>query len=368
MTGLRVLLAGGGTGGHLFPGIAVAEEIRARGGEVLFVGTAQGLEARVLPAQGWPLELIRVQGLVRTGWRQRLRFLADAPGTVRQVHRLLSRFRPRVVVGVGGYASGPVVLTAAARRVPTAILEQNSVPGLTNRILGRLVKEIYTAFEQSQRWFPAKRVVELGNPVRRDIVERLQDLAPPPPRPDGRVRLLAFGGSQGARFLNEILMKAAPRLAGSPVSLVHQTGEADYERVCEAYRAAGFAAEVTPFIEDMAARYAVADLVLCRAGATTLAELAIAGRPAVLVPFPYATHDHQVQNARALERRGAALCRTQHQLDGAALAALVEELASEPDRRARMGAAMRALARPAAAAAVVDRLQGLVAAAGRRTP
>jgi UDP-N-acetylglucosamine--N-acetylmuramyl-(pentapeptide) pyrophosphoryl-undecaprenol N-acetylglucosamine transferase len=366
MTGLRAILAGGGTGGHLFPGLAVAEEIHRRGGDALFVGTARGLETRVLPAEGWPLELIRVQGLIRTGWRQRFRFLREAPGTVWQVLRLLHRHRPQVVVGVGGYASGPVVLTASGRRLPTAILEQNSIPGITNRILGRIATEVYATFEQSRRWFPRRRVSVLGNPVRRSIVESLQGLELPAPRVDGRVRLLAFGGSQGARFLNETLMEAAPRLAAEKVSLVHQTGEADHARVCEAYREAGYEAEVLPFIEDMAPRYAAADLVLCRAGATTLAELAIAGRPAVLVPFPFATHDHQTANARVLERRGAALCRAQHQLDGPTLADLVLELARDPARRARMADAMRSAARPEAAAAVVDRLERLVAAARRR--
>ncbi len=359
MSRIRVLIAGGGTGGHLFPGIAVAEEIRARGGEVCFVGTERGIEARVLPRQGWPLELIRVRGLVRTGWRQRLRFGVEAPMTLLQVVRLLGRFRPDVVVGVGGYASGPVVLTAATLRLPTAILEQNSVPGITNRILGKVVKGVYAAFEESRHWFPDRKVEVLGNPVRQNIVQTLRAVGAGTTGTHNGVQVLAFGGSQGARFLNETLMAAAPRLAAAGLCLVHQTGEADLERVTQAYREAGFVATVVPFIEDMASAYAAADLILCRAGATTLAELAIVGRPAILVPFPFATHNHQVNNAQEFERAGAALCRTQDGLDGDTLADEVLRLAGDANRRAEMAAAMQELGRPRAAADIVDRLVGL---------
>lgn len=358
MTTLRVLIAGGGTGGHLFPGIAVAEEIRARGGEVSFVGTARGIEARVLPSLGLPLDLIHVHGLVRTGWRERLRFLFEAPASLVQVSRILGRRRPDVVVGVGGYASGPVVLRAALGRYPTAVLEQNSVPGLTNRILGRVAGRVFASFEESRRYFPRRKVVLTGNPVRSQIVESLRTASD---RPAGaRLRVLAFGGSQGARFLNETLMAAAPRLASMPLQLTHQTGEADLPRVQAAYRAAGLAAEVQPFLDDMAARYAAADLILSRAGATTLAELAIVGRPAILVPFPFATHNHQERNARELERAGAALCCPQPTLDGDRLATLLGELHADPDRRARMAAAMKALGRPVAAADIADGLMALV--------
>jgi len=368
---MRVLIAGGGTGGHLFPGIAVAEEVLARGGEVLFVGTDRGIEARVLPELGLPLRTIRVQGLAGVSWKRRLQFLVDAPVAAAQAIFVLASFRPQVVVGVGGYASGPVVLAAAAALVPTVILEQNSVPGITNRLLGRVVRQVFGAFEQARLHFPTGKMQLLGNPVRRSIVESLRgagDDAPGRPASNGRtsngrMRVLVFGGSQGARFINECFMEAASELTGLSLELVHQTGEADHARVAEAYGAAGLQAEVLPFISDMAARYARADLIVCRAGATTLAELAIVGRPAVLVPFPYATHNHQESNAREYEGRGAALCRPQRELDPAMLVDLIRELAQDEPRRRAMATAMRALGRPQAAASIVDRLETL---AGRR--
>lgn len=359
---MRVLIAGGGTGGHLFPGIAVAEEVLARGGEVLFVGTSRGIEARVLPELGLPLETIRVGGLAGVSWRQRLRFLVEGPLAAVQAIRILRRFRPQVVAGVGGYSSGPVVLAAAMGFIPTVILEQNSVPGVTNRLLGKVVRRVFGAFEESRLHFPRRKMVLPGNPVRRAIVDSLQqDLRPATARANGRLRVFAFGGSQGARFINECLMEAAPRLADAPLSLVHQTGEADCHRVSQAYGEAGLDAEVHPFIHDMAARYAWADLIVSRAGATTLAELAIVGRPAVLIPFPYATHNHQERNAREFEEAGAVLCRTQDGLDGSSLAALLSQLADDEPRRGAMADAMGRLARPRAAADIVDDMERLAA-------
>lgn len=358
---MRVLIAGGGTGGHLFPGIAVAEEVLSRGGEVLFVGTSRGIEARVLPELGLPLQTIRVGGLAGVSWRRRLRFLVEGPLAAAQTIRILRRFRPQVVAGVGGYSSGPVVLTAALGLIPTVILEQNSVPGVTNRLLGRVVRQIFGAFEQSREHFPRRKMTLPGNPVRRAIVDSLQRRArPATARANGRLRVFAFGGSQGARFINECLMEAAPMLADAPVALLHQTGEADHERVRRAYADVGLNAEVHPFIDDMAARYAWTDLIISRAGATTLAELAIVGRPAVLIPFPFATHNHQVRNAREFEEAGAALCRPQDGLDGPGLADLIGRLADDEPRRSRMAKAMERLARPRAAADIVDQLEILV--------
>lgn len=359
---LRVLMAGGGTGGHLFPGVAVAETLRESGAEVTFVGTTTGIEARVLPSLGWPLETIRARGLVRTRPIDRLRFLLEAPATVLGVVRLLRRLRPHVVAGVGGYASGPVVLLAALGRIPTAILEQNTVPGITNRLLGRVVRSVYATFEDSTRWFPAGKVEVLGNPVRRAIVAslgRTRDRGAAPV-----LRIFAFGGSQGARGVNELLMDAAPALASAPIQLVHQTGAADRDRVAQAYREAGLDAEVIAFESDMARRYAEADLALCRAGATTLAELAMARLPAVLIPFPYATHDHQRKNAETYAAAGAARSLDQESATGASLAALLRELSHSPDRLSAMAEAMGGLARPDAAAQVAHRLEAL--AQGRR--
>jgi UDP-N-acetylglucosamine--N-acetylmuramyl-(pentapeptide) pyrophosphoryl-undecaprenol N-acetylglucosamine transferase len=314
----------------------------------------------VVPARGLPLQTIQVGGLAGVPWRQRLRFLVEGPLAAVQTLRILRRFRPEVVAGVGGYASGPVVLTAALLRIPTVILEQNSVPGVTNRLLGRVVRQVFGAFEESRQYFPARKMALPGNPVRRAIVDALQaDTRPATARANGRLRVLAFGGSQGARFINECLMEAAPLLADAPVVLVHQTGAADHRRVTQAYAAAGLDAEVHPFIDDMATRYAWSDLIVSRAGATTLAELAIVGRPAVLVPFPFATHNHQERNAREFEEAGAALCRPQADLDGAALAELIAQLAADEPRRSRMADAMGRRARPRAAAEIVEAMERL---------
>ena len=358
---MRVLIAGGGTGGHLVPGIAVAEEVLSRGGEVLFVGTARGIEARVLPELGLPLETIKVGGLAGVSWRKRLRFLVEGPLAAARAIEILRRFRPQVVAGVGGYSSGPVVLTAALGFIPTVILEQNSVPGVTNRLLGRVVDQVFGAFAESRQHFPRVKMTLPGNPVRRAIIDSLQRHSrPATARANGRLRVFAFGGSQGARFINECFMEAAPLLADAPVDLLHQTGEADHERVRDAYAEAGLRAEVHPFISDMATRYEWTDLIVSRAGATTLAELAIVGRPAVLIPFPYATHNHQERNAREFEEAGAALCRPQDGLNGQSLADLIGRLADDEPRRSRMALSMQRLARPEAAADIVDNLETLV--------
>jgi UDP-N-acetylglucosamine--N-acetylmuramyl-(pentapeptide) pyrophosphoryl-undecaprenol N-acetylglucosamine transferase len=365
--GLRVLIAGGGTGGHLFPGVALAEEVRARGGEVLFVGTARGIEARVLPEEGWPLELVTVRGLKGRGVRGLLDALLLLPRAWAESRGILRRFRPDVVVGVGGYASGPVVATAALQGRPTAILEQNSVPGLTNRVLARVVRAVFCAFPDVRGRFPATKVVPTGNPIRRALVERLgAATAGAAGGSDGAIRLLVFGGSQGARALNDAMIGVAPLLPQRfpGLRVVHQTGTADEERVRTAYAAAGLgdAAVVRPFIRDMAAAYAAADLVLCRAGATSLGELAVVGLPALLVPFPQATDDHQTWNARALVDAGAARLLPQAEL---APERLLAELAAvaDPETRSRMAAAMRAAARPAAAATVYEELVRLASRA-----
>jgi len=357
---MKVMLAGGGTGGHLYPGIALAEELAARGHAVHFVGTAQGLESRVVPALGYPLTRIHARGLARVSLLDRLRFAVEAPLSARDAAAVLVRERPDRVVGVGGYASGPVVLLAALARTPTVVLEQNSIPGITNRILGRVVDRVVTSFPGGEAYFPARKVRRLGNPVRRSIVAALS--GPAPERSGATLNVLVVGGSLGAHALNACFAAAAPDLARLPLALVHQTGPADLEAVQDAYARAGLRAEARPFLDDMAARYAWADLVVCRAGATTLAELAIAGRPAVLVPFPYATHDHQTLNARAFEEAGAARCQVQSELDPARLVALLAALHADADGRRAMAGAMRRLGRPTAAAEIAD----LVEAADRR--
>jgi UDP-N-acetylglucosamine--N-acetylmuramyl-(pentapeptide) pyrophosphoryl-undecaprenol N-acetylglucosamine transferase len=362
---VRLLVAGGGTGGHLFPGMALAEEIvRRGGGEVLFVGTSRGLETRAVPAAGYALETLEVSGLKRMGLLGTLRGLWRLPLAIVRSFLILRRFRPDVVVGVGGYASGPLVLAAVLAGYPAAIQEQNSVPGFTNRVLGKLVSAVFTAFADARGFFPAGKVSELGNPVRAKIVAALEGAAAAPPAGDeAKLRILVVGGSQGARALSELFCTAAPLLAqaGTDFTLVHQTGATDLGRMTERYRALGFGGKVTAtaFIDDMAMAYAQADLVVARAGALTLAELAIAGRPAILVPLPTAADDHQSKNAARFAEAGAALVLDQRKASAEDLAAAVRDLAGDPKKREAMGAAMRGLARPRAAQAIADRLEDL---------
>lgn len=351
---LRLMIAGGGTGGHLFPGVAIAEELRAREPEapVRFVGTARGIEARVLPGLGWDLALIEVSGLKTVGALGALRGLLRLPRALWQARRLLRAWRPDAVVGVGGYASGPIVLMARLRGIPTAICEQNSVPGLTNKILGRVARAVFVSFDDSRRFFRAKKTQLVGNPVRRALLEALRE---PPTARSGALTVMVCGGSQGAVAVNELASRALIALAGErPLSIIHQTGASDLVATIARYADAGVEADCRAFITDMAAAYHGADLVIGRAGATTVAELAIAGVPAIFIPYPHAADNHQELNAREMAAAGAALMFRQAELTVDGLTAALRPLLEDPAKRAAMGAAMRELARPGAAAAVVD--------------
>lgn len=362
---LRVMIAGGGTGGHLFPGVALAETVVAHGGTVRFVGTERGIEARALAPEGWELDTLEVQGIKGRGLRGLFAGLSALPRAYLQSRRILRDFGPDVVVGVGGYASGPVVATAATLGIPTAILEQNSMPGITNRILGRLVRRIYTTFPDRAGRFPARKVEQAGNPIRGALLERLQGAERSRTRAVHAPRLFVFGGSQGARALNEGMMGAVAGLleAVPDLEIWHQTGKADADRVRDAYAAAGLEgprARVDPFIRDMSGPYGWCDLVLCRAGATSLAELAAVGAPAVLVPFPFATDNHQEHNAADLVERGAAVMVRQADLDETRLIATLAQLLGDPARLRAMGDHMLAAARPEAAQTIYAGLCGLV--------
>ncbi|MFP5380472.1 MAG: undecaprenyldiphospho-muramoylpentapeptide beta-N-acetylglucosaminyltransferase, partial [Vicinamibacteria bacterium] len=299
----------GGTGGHLYPGIAVARAlVAARPGTVVtFAGTAQGVEARVVPREGFPLEFIRVAGLKGTSPVARIRGFAILPLAAIDAWRVVSRHRPDVVVGVGGFASGPVLLLAALRGWPTLLLEQNAMPGLTNRLLARVVRAAAVNFEEALRFFPRTGFVA-GNPVRPEFLAGSGDAHARRDSPLDAARVLIFGGSQGAHAINVAMVEAAPRLAAAGVGLAitHQTGERDLDLVRDAYRRAGLEARVEAFLYEIDSEMTAADLVVCRAGATTLAELTALGRPAVLVPLPTATDDHQRKNAEAWQRVGAA--------------------------------------------------------------
>ena len=355
---MRILFAGGGTGGHLYPGIAVADELRRRDPAtvVSFVGTARGLESRVVPALGLPLDLIRSAGLKGKSIVALLRGLALLPLSAVDAWRVLSARRPDVVVGVGGYSSGPVLLLAALRGLPTLLMEQNSAPGFTNRRLAPWVRAAALSYAETLQYFPGKGVVT-GNPVRREFLQAVE--AGDEARNDGGVRVLIVGGSQGARAINDAMIAAAPLLADRGLVLTHQTGERDLARVRDGYAAAGVTATVEPFFHDRNTRMRAADVLVARAGASTLAELTVLGRASVLIPLPTAADDHQRKNARVLAAAGAADVIDEKDLSGTALAGVLTALAADPARRRVMADRARGLGRPDAAARVADRIVAL---------
>jgi UDP-N-acetylglucosamine--N-acetylmuramyl-(pentapeptide) pyrophosphoryl-undecaprenol N-acetylglucosamine transferase len=357
---LAVLIAGGGTGGHLYPGIAVARELGARVPEahVTFVGTAAGIEARVVPGEGFALDVIRSAGLKGKSAQSLARGLVLLPVSAADAWSVITRRRPQVVVGVGGYSSGPVVLLASLRGIPTLLMEQNAMPGVTNRMLAPVVDAAAVTYEDSVRFFGGKAFLS-GNPVRPEFFSEGahgDDTTPP-----GAARVLVFGGSQGAHAINMAMVEAAPRLAaGTPrVVITHQAGERDLEMVRDGYRRAGFEARVEPFLFAMDREMKAADLVICRAGATTLAELTAAGKASILVPLPTATDDHQRRNAMALVNHGAARLVEQRELSGDRMAVEIQSLAADAGARQRMSEAARRLARPDAARVIVDRILAL---------
>ena len=353
----RALIAAGGTGGHIYPGIAVAKEVTRRdpSSVVRFVGTAKGLETRLVPQAGFELSLIESAGLMNMGMAARLRGLAVLPKSFLGARRLLSKFRPDVVVGAGGYVTGPVLLTAALTGRPTLVMESNAVPGFTNRKLARFVKAAAVSFEMSVPYFGGKAVVT-GNPVRREFFE-----VRPKPRDTSRVELLLFGGSQGARAVNDAMTAALAHLEPlrGVLRVTHQTGKLDFERVREGYNAAGWTdeADVREYIEDMMTEFAKADLIVSRAGATTAAELMAAGKTAIMVPLP--GQIEQRRNAEALEQAGAARMILQEGLTPEKLAAEITTLAQNPEEITRREQAARKLAKPEAAAMIVGMIEKL---------
>lgn len=361
---MRVLIAAGGTGGHIYPGIAVAKELLRRDAksEVRFVGTARGLENKLVPQAGFELSLIDSAGLKNVGAVARARGLLVLPRSFLAARSLIKTFRPDVVVGAGGYVSGPVALTAALMKLPTLVMESNALPGWTNRVLARFVDKAAVSFEAALPFFRGKAVVT-GNPVRREffeIADRQREGIP-----IGEFSILVFGGSQGAHAINEAMIAALPALAGlkDALRVTHQTGEADFAKVNSGYSDAGWGeqADVRKYIDNMVTAFAGADLVVCRAGATTTAELTAAGKASIMIPFPLAADDHQRKNAEALERAGAGRMILQQDLSGERLAQEIAALVNEPQRITTMEQAARKLARGDAAVVVVDMIEGLVA-------
>jgi UDP-N-acetylglucosamine--N-acetylmuramyl-(pentapeptide) pyrophosphoryl-undecaprenol N-acetylglucosamine transferase len=362
---VRVLFAGGGTGGHLYPGVAVARALRARRpeAEITFVGTARGIETRVVPKEGFALELIRSAGLKGKSPLALVTGLTLLPASAWDAWRVLSRRRPRLVIGVGGYSSGPVVALAALRGIPTLVLEQNAVPGLTNRLLARLVDAAAVSYPATLPYFGERGFLS-GNPVRPEFVARAADSAPAATRrgPTGaEARVLIFGGSQGAHAINVAMVAAATELAphARRLSITHQTGERDLAFVRDGYARAGVPARVEPYLYEMVHEMSAADLVVCRAGATTLAELTAAGRASILIPLPTATDDHQRKNAQVLAEAGAAEVLEERELTGSRLAARLLALVDDPARRGAMAARARQFARPDAARVIAERALAL---------
>jgi UDP-N-acetylglucosamine--N-acetylmuramyl-(pentapeptide) pyrophosphoryl-undecaprenol N-acetylglucosamine transferase len=349
---LRVVIAGGGTGGHLFPGLAVARALKARvpDARISFAGTKAGIEARVIPSTEFELDLIRSGGLKGKSPGALARGLSLLPLSAADAWRVITRRRPDAVIGVGGYSSGPVVGMAALRGVPTLLMEQNAVPGLTNRLLAPLVTAAAVTYESSLRYFSGKGFVS-GNPVRQEFLN-VDDAA----IRASDVRVLIVGGSQGAHAINVAMVEAAPGLAAAAASIafVCQTGQRDYDMVAEAFQRSGVQGRVERFIDAMDREMSGASLVISRAGATTLAEITAAGRPSILIPLPTATDDHQRRNAEVLREAGAADIIDQRDLTGGLLASRILALAADGERRGRMSAAARRLAKPGAADQIVD--------------
>jgi len=362
---LRVVIAGGGTGGHLYPGIAVAEAFGTLvpDCEVRFIGSSSGIEARVLPAEGWDVDLIEASRLRGGGLKVFLKGLWKLPLGIFRCVRLLRSFRPAIVVGVGGYASGAAMIAAALCRIPRVVQEQNAIPGMTNRVLGRIANRTYLSFPEAKEHFPGGKTVLVGNPIRRSICDALASVEDVREESaSGQLNLLIVGGSQGARFLNENIpaLVGAIKSEGVEIHVTHQTGTADEEVTKERYASAGLTAEVKPYISDMAAAYAWADLVICRAGASTVAELTSVGLPALYVPFPYAAYDHQTANARAVVAAGGGLLFQQSDWDSGQVKDALVALIRGDKALAEMGSRSKEIGRPDAASNVVKDALNLV--------
>ncbi len=349
---MRLLLAGGGTGGHLFPAVALAQLLLKQDehSAALFVGTKRGLEQRLLPKLGLRLATVDMTGVVGRGWRGKMELSPKLAKSLIQARIIIRDFKPDLVIGVGGYASVPVLLTAKMMGIPYLIHEQNAIPGLSNRLLGKWAEKVCLSFANSGNGFGRHKTLVTGNPLR----QGLESVAAKIP---AQGKLLIFGGSRGAHAINQVVLKMLPLLYGwdERPEILHQTGEEDFLEVQQGYRDAGFAPEqVIPFIDDMAAAYGAAGLVICRAGATTLAELAVCGRAAILIPFPHAAGDHQTANAKALENAGAAISVPQSELVPETLATLIKNLWGDRQTLQSMADQGRQLGFPGAAERILN--------------
>jgi len=352
---MRIIIAGGGTGGHVIPALAIAQQLKKQfDAEVLFIGTARGIETRLVPQAGFPLELIQVGALKNVSLMTRAKTMFDLPRAIAACSRMLTQFDPEVVIGVGGYASGPAMVAAIRRRLPTLAFEPNVVPGFANRMVARWVSAAAVHFEETCKYFPRCQVT--GVPVRSAFFSI-------PPKNGGVPTLLVFGGSQGARAINQAMIESLAGLREKipGIHVIHQTGQRDYDHVLAAYQQSGISGEVHKFIDDMPGTFGRADLLVCRSGASTVGEITAAGKPAIFVPFPAAADDHQNVNARALERAGAAVVVEESNLGAAYLVETIVALMGDLGRLRSMSDAARSLAHPKAVEEIAEMVERLAA-------
>lgn len=349
------IMAGGGTGGHVIPALAVARELAARGYTPVFIGTRTGFEATLVPPSGFPIEYIEIGGLKRVGAAQKLRTLGQLPLSGLKVFRMLDRYRPAAIFSMGGYVAGPVVLAGLGRRIPIVVMEPNAVPGFTTRRIAAFVERALLNFEEARRYFPRGRAEVTGVPVRREFFEL------PPKARESVFTVLITGGSQGSRTLNEAARGAWEHFRDAPfqVRLLHQTGAQAHQSIAREFAQTGLEGEVIPFFEEMPAAFARADLIVCRSGASAVAEVAAAQKPSILVPFPFAADQHQLRNAEAFERAGAATLVLDREMNGRRFFEEVSKLVADPERLASMGRRARAFAHPDAARRAAEILEQL---------
>jgi UDP-N-acetylglucosamine--N-acetylmuramyl-(pentapeptide) pyrophosphoryl-undecaprenol N-acetylglucosamine transferase len=348
------VMAGGGTGGHVIPALAVARELRARGHEVRFIGTRRGMEARMVPAENFPIEWIEIGGLKRVGLLKTIETLAELPWSIWQAARTLDRTKPAAVFSTGGYVAGPVLLAALWKRLPVVVMEPNAIPGFTHRKLARFVARALVSFPQTARWFPGRGTEVTGLPIRQEFFT----IAPKPRA--GKLTILITGGSQGSRTLNRAAEASWPLWDKTAVRLVHQTGAAAYDDLASRFRLATIEGDMQAFLPDMPAAFAEADIVVSRSGMGTVSELAAAGKPSILVPLPTSSDQHQWHNAEAMERAGAARIVLDSEMTGQRLVDEVRRIAEEPGRLEKMGQAAKSFAKPDAARRAAEVLEAFI--------
>jgi len=345
------VMAGGGTGGHVVPALAVARELRARGHSVIFIGVRRGMEAKLVPAENFPIEWIEIGGLKRVGFRQTLATLAELPWSAWHAERIVSRIKPAAVFSTGGYVAGPVLLAAFWKHLPVVIMEPNAAPGFTHRHLGRFAARALVSFTETERWFPRGRAEVTGLPIREEFFTV-------PPKPRGNLTtVLITGGSQGSRTLNRAVEQGWPLWDKGTVRLIHQTGALMFDELAPRFRTSGVEGEITAFLTDMPRAFTEADIVVSRAGMGAVSEIAAAAKPSILVPFPAASDQHQLKNAQALEKAGAARLVLDHEMNGARLVEEVTRLTNQAGLLEKMGAAAKAFAKPGAAKRAADVLE-----------